>query len=121
MPETDVLWYGETSTASPPFEWFGDLIPTVRDKVTYRIERLEAEGHMLRRPEADFLRDGIHELRIRRQRVNYCLLYGFCGGVSVLLHGCTKEGSVDDRDIDLAVRRLAQFSRKPAAHTFEPD
>jgi hypothetical protein len=37
------------------------------------IERLRQFGHTLRRPTADYLRDGIHELRFRTGRVNYRL------------------------------------------------
>ena len=36
-------------------------------------------GHELRRPKADFLRDGIYELRAREGRANYRVLYFFHG------------------------------------------
>ena len=46
-----------------------------------------AEGHELRRPEADFLRDGIYEL-----------LYFFHGqNVAVLAHGLTKEAEAPEQ------------------------
>jgi hypothetical protein len=34
----------------------------VQDKCHLRLERLREMGHELRRPEADFLRDGIYEI-----------------------------------------------------------
>jgi hypothetical protein len=40
---------------------------------------LEQQGHELRRPIADFLRDGIYELRPSVQGVNYRILYFFSG------------------------------------------
>ncbi len=38
------------------------------------IGHLEEDGHELRRPTADILRDGIHELRAMKGRVNYRIL-----------------------------------------------
>lgn len=46
-------------------------------KCVAQIERLEEMGHELRRPTADFLRDGIYELRASKGSVNYRLLYFF--------------------------------------------
>jgi hypothetical protein len=43
------------------------------------IRLLENFGHELRRPHADFLRDGIYELRPTSQNVNYRILYAFVG------------------------------------------
>jgi phage-related protein len=43
------------------------------------IERLAQFGHELRRPSVDFLTGGVYELRIRRGRVNYRILYFFHG------------------------------------------
>ena len=47
------------------------------DKVVVRLDRLRELGHELRRPEADFLRDGIYELRTASRGVNYRVLYFF--------------------------------------------
>jgi phage-related protein len=68
---------------------------------------------------ADFLRDGIHELRMRQGRVNYRILYFFHGKDSaVLAHAITKEGKVPDADIDRAVRRGKAFAPNPSVHTY---
>lgn len=70
-------------------------------KCLHRIERLKEMGHMLRRPEADFLRDGIYELRVRHLNVNYRLLYFFHGqAISIISHGLTKEAEVPLKEID---------------------
>ena len=76
-------------------------------------------GHELRRPEADLLRDGIHELRVKKGRVNYRLLYFFTGGQAVILHGLTKEDVVPDIEIERALRRKAEFDSDPLKHTYE--
>ena len=57
------------------------------------IRRLAELGHEIRRPEADYLREGMYELRARRGRVNYRILYFFHGqDGAVLAHALTKEG-----------------------------
>ena len=87
-----------------------------------RIDRLGQLGHELRRPEADFLRDGIYELRASYQGVHYRILYFFAGkDVVVLSHGVTKERALPDSEIDLALRskRFVQDDFKNC--TFRPE
>lgn len=73
----------------------------------------------MRRPEADTLRDGIHELRARLGHVNHRILYSIHGrAVAVLLHALVKEEVVPEVDIDLAIVRKTAFSRDPEGHTF---
>lgn len=82
-------------------------------------ERLAELGHELRRPEADFLRDGIYELRWRVQSVHYRILYFFHGKAAVVLaYGFTKEDRVPAKDIDLARKRKDLFEADPAVHTY---
>jgi len=120
MPRTHVVFYQEDDDVCPVLEWLDGLQPRFRDKCVVRIERLAELGHDLRRPEADFLRDGIHELRIRFGHVNYRLLYFFHGRtVAVLVHGLVKEQAVPPRDITLAITRKNQFIANPAQHTYE--
>src|SRR6266581_957996 len=77
-------------------------------------------GHELRRPEADFLRDGIYELRVRHQRVNYRMLYFFHGQAAVVVsHGLTKEKAVPPREIDMAVDRKKRFAANPDRYSTE--
>jgi Gp49-like protein DUF891 len=71
----------------------------------------------LRRPEADYLRDGIYELRVRMGSVNYRILYFFAGRDAA--HALTKEAEVPAAEIDRAIRRKDAFLRKPKAHTYE--
>jgi phage-related protein len=74
----------------------------------------------LRRPKSDSLRDGIHELRARKGRAHYRILYGFYDKhAAVLCHGITKEDRVDSKDIDLAVRRLALVKENARRYTAE--
>lgn len=122
MPQTDVIFYADDDGTAPALEWIEEQANAVQHKLYVRIGRLEQEGHALRRPEADLLRDKIYELRIRHQRVNYRLLYFFHGQVAaVLAHGCTKEDVVPDADIQRAIDRRELFLKDPAGHTYEAD
>ena len=77
-------------------------------------------GHELRRPEADFLRDGIYELRVSRRGVHYRILYFFHGAVAaVVSHGLVKEQAVPPEEIDRAIERKKRFEANPSKHTYQ--
>ena len=79
-------------------------------------------GHELRRPEADYLRDGVYELRARLGRVNYRILYFFHGAnVAVLAHAITKEADVPAVDINRAIERRRRYEQNPERHTYEEE
>ena len=123
MPRTKVRFYQEAPGDVPVLDWLRELRRLDRRgyaKCVARIQRLAEMGHELRRPEGDFLRDGIHELRARRGRVHYRMLYFFDGEqVAVLACGLSKEARVPDADIDRAVRRKVAFEKNPGRHTYE--
>jgi phage-related protein len=101
-------------------EWLDSVPQKPKAKCIARIQRLRDLGHELRRPEADFLRDGIYELRVGFGGVNYRMLYFFHGKTAaVVSHGCTKERIVPPREIELALQRKAKFERAPKRHTYE--
>jgi len=110
------------SDTPPDRTWLDTLPPKAQDKCRVKIERLRDLGHELRRPEADLLRDGIYELRVGLQGLNYRILYFFHGRVAaVLAHGLVKERVVPARDIDLAIERKHRFERDPGAHTYQEE
>lgn len=77
MPATRVIIYQERDGEVPFLEWLDQLKPKVVARCRQRIERLRDLGYELRRPEADYLRDGIYELRVRVERIHYRMLYLF--------------------------------------------
>jgi len=83
-----------------------------------RIELLGEQGHELRRPAADLLRDGVYELRIAFSGVQYRLLYFFSGGRAVLATGVPKEDRVPSNEIDRALRFLKEYEKNPEARTY---
>ena len=77
-------------------------------------------GHELRRPAADYLRDGIYELRAKQGHVQYRLLYFFRGRqVAILAHSLTKEDKIPAVDIERAIKRKKLFEANPKQHTYE--
>ena len=120
MPRTRVVIYRAGDGSSPFVDWFGDLPAKAKDKVMVRLRRLRELGHELRRPEADYLRDEIYELRTSFRGAHYRVLYFFHGNVAAIVaHGLTKERQVPNRDIDIAIRRKLEFEANPENHTKE--
>ena len=118
MPHLAVEFFAEDDGSSPLLDWLDDLPAKVQDKCTAKIERLTELGHELRRPEADFLRDGIYELRVSFRRVKYRMLYFFWDGQGVVTHGLIKEDVIPDKEIDLAMQRREKFATDPDRHTY---
>ena len=123
MPSINVVFYQAQPGNSPVLDWLKEINatnPKAYDKCRAAIARLALLGHELRRPEADYLRDDIYELRIRSGSVNYRLLYFFHGRtVSVVAHGLTKEAAVPAASINQAIARKAAFIANPSVHTFK--
>jgi phage-related protein len=118
MPETEVVLFAEAGGTCLLIDWLDKLPSKVQDKCIVRVERLAEMGHELRRPEADYLRDGIYELRASHRGVHYRVLYFFYGKTAVVSHGLIKEKTVPEREIDLAIRRRNIYVNDPVAHTY---
>ena len=125
MPQTEVIFYRDERGEAPVGEWLREL--RRKDKKAYakcnaRIQVLAEFGHELRRPMADYLRDGIHELRIRHGHMNYRILYFFHGqAIAILAHGLTKEDEVPNADVERAIQRKEAFTKNPAKHSYPED
>jgi hypothetical protein len=122
MSHIRVVMYREEDGSVPFLDWFDDLPEKAQDKCRVRLERLAALGHELRRPEADYLRDNIYELRVRLRNANYRMRSFFHSrATAVLSHGVVKEDRVPPNEIDRAAERKRQFDRDPTRHTFAED
>jgi phage-related protein len=126
VPATEVIYYQEAPGDVPVRDWLLDVGRTHGKRAMAEclavIGELQARGHELRRPKADILRDGIHELRARSGTLRFRILYFFHGRrAAVLAHALTKKGArVPAAAIDLAVRRKAAFQLDPKGHTAPP-
>jgi phage-related protein len=122
MPQTHVVLYQDDDGSVPVLDWLDSLGIKARAKSLVRIERLKELGNQLRRPEADYLRDGIYELRMSIQGIQHRLLYFFHGrAAAVLSHGLIKEREVPSKDIELALYRKQCFEAVPEAHTYNEE
>lgn len=120
MPQSEVIFYQE-GDAVLVRDWLRKQPRKVQIKCLAYIAQLETSGHELRRPIADFLRDGIYELRPSYEGVNYRILYFFAGkNVVILSHGLTKKGDVPAIEIDRAIERKRRYEADPALHTYRP-
>jgi hypothetical protein len=119
VPQTDVVIFAAEDGSSPLLAWMDSLQVKARDKCTVRIERLAERGHELRRPEADYLRDDIYELRVRHGNVHHRILYFFHQDRAILSHGCTKEDLVPSAEIDRAIANRTRFIQSPGRYTYE--
>jgi phage-related protein len=119
MPQIEVVFFRDDDGSVAVLDWLDKLTVKALAKCTVKIERLKQMGHELRRPEADYLRDGIYELRVGLQGINYRILYFFHGGkAAVLAHGLIKARLVPSKDIELAIKRKNKFVINPEKHTF---
>ncbi len=123
MPKTEARFYQDADGRAPVREWLRELRQSdsrAHAKCVARIERVAEAGHELRRPEADYLRDGIFELRARKGHVNYRILYFFHGQqVAVLAHALTKDDAVPRMEIGRALMRKALVESAPHTHMLE--
>ena len=118
MPGIEVVFFRDVDGTVPVLDWLDGLAAKAQAKCMVKIERLKEMGHELRRPEADYLRDDIYELRIGLQGMNYRILYFFHGrAVAVLAHGLIKERAIPPREIALAIERKELFRTNPKVHT----
>lgn len=116
---TPVIFYRDENGSVPLLDWLDDLTQKARLACLTRIELLKELGHQLRRPHADYLRDGIYELRVKIEGVNYRMLYFFHGQQAIVLsHGITKQkAAVPPAEIERARLRKKAFEASPQRHT----
>jgi hypothetical protein len=122
MPQTTIVIYQESPNEVPLIDWFASLPEEISAKCRLKINRLAELGYELRRPEADYLRDGIYELRIGARGKNYRILYSFVGQqITLLTHGITKENRVPPKEIEEAIIRKRKWEKDRLTHTYQED
>jgi phage-related protein len=125
MSAIRVVFYQESNGKAPVLEWLKQLrrknLKAWANWVA-RIELLSQFGDELRRPAADYLRDGVYELRAKHGHVQYRLLCCFhARGLGILMHAVTKRDVVPEIDIERAQQRKEQFFAHPEGHTYEEE
>ena len=125
MPRTHVAFYRDADGEAPVVNWLRELLETNEKAWAHcraRIELLAQFGHELRRPAADYLRDGIYELRAKQGHVQYRILYFFHERkVAILAHSLTKEAAIPPVEIERAIKRKKLFESNPRKYTYEAE
>src|SRR5207302_9805645 len=120
--KTELIFFKEKKGNAPVLEWLEELLAENQKawaNCRAKIELLAEFGHELRRPAADFLRDGIYELRAKQSHVQYRILYFFHGrNVAILAHSITKEDAIPPLEIERALKRKREFEKDPEGHTY---
>ncbi len=126
VPKTQVVFYQDENGTAPVLEWLKVMIK--KDRKGYancvaKIQQLASAGYELRRPAADYLRDGIYELRAKHIHIQYRILYFFDGqNIAILAHAITKDTDrVPVVDIERAIARKRQFEENPNVHIYQED
>jgi phage-related protein len=127
MPATEVRAFRDADRGGtvPVQEWLDELEhrePKAYAKCLARILELAEKGNEMRRPHADYLRDGICELRATLGKDQYRLLYFFFGkNIVAVSHGITKEREVPPAEIEVAIKRKNLVVRSPDRYTADFD
>jgi len=77
MSKTDIRIYQNTDGTVPLLDWLDSLSDRAKDKCGAVIGRLADFGNQFRRPDCDYLSNGIYELRTKAENINYRVFYGF--------------------------------------------
>ncbi len=94
----------------PVREFLRALPKAARIEAGAALTDLEENGPKLRRPGADYLRDGVYELRFSSERVEYRILYFFDRSEAVLTNAFVKKSRKTPREeIERAIRRRFQW------------
>jgi phage-related protein len=123
VTETHIIFYQDELEEAPVLDWLKVLLK--KDRKGYancvaRIQQLASSGYELRRPAADYLDNGIYELRAKHVHVQYRILYFFYGqNVAILAHAITKNtDQVPVVEIERAMKRKQLFEKNPKIHTY---
>lgn len=99
----NVFYFSDERGRYPVEEFIKSLPPGERKKVYSYIAALWALGHELRRPMADYVTQGLYELRPKANRIFY---FFYLGHSAILVHAVRKKSdALPVRDIALALKR----------------
>lgn len=105
-----IILYQKSNEAIPALEFLDGLNAKRRAKGEYRITQLRTEGHKLRYPASDIVREGIFELRWEVNTDIFRILYFFADEGIVLLNGFQKKDrKISPEEIERAYRYRADY------------
>jgi len=102
----NVFYFSDERGRFPVEEFIHSLPPDERKKIYSYISALREFGHRLRRPMADYVTQGLYELRPRANRVFY---FFYLNESAILVHAIRKKSyKLPEKDIKLALKRKAR-------------
>lgn len=98
-----IYYFKDEEGNKPVKEFIDSLSDTEQAKIYAYIAELKAQGHNLRRPMADYLREGVYELRPRDNRIFY---FFYSRDRAVLVHAIKKHvRKIPEGDLKLCIKR----------------
>ena len=109
-----IIYYKTRRGEIPALEFIDKFSVKVQIKIRKHILLLSYEGPKLKRPYADYLRDGIYELRVKFSPNEYRVLYFFFQRTQIILtHGLLKQSNkVPESEIIKAIKYKLEFEER---------
>ncbi len=102
-----VYYFIDEDGCKPVKEFIDSLTEKEQAKVYAYIGELKKQGNNLRRPIADYLRDGIYELRPKDNRIFY---FFYLRDRAVLVHAIKKHvKKIPEYDLKLSIKRRVKI------------
>ena len=102
-----VCFFVDERGGNPVKEFIENLPLKDQAKIMAYFNELKKQGHQMRRPMADYLGEGIYELRPRDNRIFY---FFYLRETAVLLHAIRKKtDKIPQGDMNLCVKRKKQI------------
>ncbi|MFA4854150.1 MAG: type II toxin-antitoxin system RelE/ParE family toxin [Candidatus Omnitrophota bacterium] len=102
-----VYFFEDKDGYQPVKEFLHSLTQKEQAKVRAYIRELKKQGNNLRRPMADYLEDGIYELRPKENRIFY---YFYLRDRAILVHAIKKHvKKVPENDLRLCIKRKIEI------------
>lgn len=110
----NVIYFKSKRGETPALEFLDKLSVKAQAKIRKQILLLSYEGPNLKRPYADYLRDGIYELRVKFSPNDYRLIYFFFQKENIVLaHGFGKKSAkVPENEIEKALKYKLEFEQR---------
>ena len=101
-----VYYFVDKDGSKPVKEFIDSLTKKEQAKVYAYITELKKQGNNLRRPMADYLEDGIYELRPKDNRIFY---FFYLRDTAVLIHAIKKHVKrIPANDLKLCIKRKTE-------------
>jgi phage-related protein len=118
-----VYYYQKRGCTYPVKEYIDSLTTREKAKTLAFIELLQSIGPNLKRPYADLIRDGIHELRLKLTGTQVRILYFFCFQNAIVLTNVFEKhtDTVPESEINTALNCRADFYERFTEKDFQED